>query len=58
MSGFPDLSFRPTEAINRGQTVAMVRDAAGEAAAWAPAQQAAPPTSVCFRVGDPEQLAG
>lgn len=48
--------FAPTAPVGRGWAAIALHRLATTAAAWTPALQTAPPSTVCFRVGDPAAL--
>lgn len=48
--------FSPTAPLARGRAAVVLHRLAMRPAAWAPALQSAPPSTVCFRVGDPAAL--
>lgn len=48
--------FSPSAPVDRGRAAVGLHRLAMTASAWTPALQAAPPSTVCFRVGDPAAL--
>lgn len=48
--------FDPRAPVTRGVAARSLHALAMNAAAWSPSLRAAPPSTVCFRVGDPAAL--
>lgn len=49
----PGTRFLPNDPVTRGQMATVFHDLSQRSDAWDPVVQTAPPSTVCFRVGDP-----